>query len=200
MFQGQLDTPLDDVGRGQAEAVAPVLATLASAVLLTSDLSRARATVAPLERATGTTATPDARLRELDLGAWQGLTAPVALDLFPDEHAAWRAGIDVRRGGGEHVGGGAGPQQVAAEQQVGGRGGDVRGGVGRLLAADLVERGVDLALDAPAGVVAGPAVPHEQHPAALPGQGATVVRPTARSASRSVNGMTGQSFHSRSRA
>ena len=101
MFQGQLDTPLDDLGRSQAEAVAPVLATLEPAVLLTSDLSRARATVAPLERATGTTALADRRLRELDLGAWQGLTAPVALERFPDEHAAWRSGVDVARGGGE---------------------------------------------------------------------------------------------------
>jgi broad specificity phosphatase PhoE len=43
----------------------------------------------------------DARLRELDLGGWQGLTAAQARERFPDEHAAWRSGVDVARGGGE---------------------------------------------------------------------------------------------------
>ena len=43
----------------------------------------------------------DPRLRELHLGAWQGLTAEQARERFPDEHAAWRAGVDVARGGGE---------------------------------------------------------------------------------------------------
>ena len=41
------------------------------------------------------------RLRELDLGTWQGLTGQQARERFPDEHAAWRSGADVRRGGGE---------------------------------------------------------------------------------------------------
>jgi probable phosphoglycerate mutase len=43
----------------------------------------------------------DARLRELDLGAWQGLTSEQARERFPQEHAAWLAGRDVPRGGGE---------------------------------------------------------------------------------------------------
>ncbi|MCW2608683.1 MAG: Phosphoglycerate mutase [Frankiales bacterium] len=43
----------------------------------------------------------DPRLRELDLGRWQGLTSEQARAQFPDEHAAWRAGADVPRGGGE---------------------------------------------------------------------------------------------------
>ena len=43
----------------------------------------------------------DPRLRELHLGAWQGLTSEQARERFPDEHAAWRTGRDVPRGGGE---------------------------------------------------------------------------------------------------
>jgi probable phosphoglycerate mutase len=43
----------------------------------------------------------DPRLRELDLGAWQGLTGEQARERFPDEHAAWVEGRDVPRGGGE---------------------------------------------------------------------------------------------------
>ena len=100
-IQGQLDTPLDEHGRAQAAAVAPVLAALAPARLLASDLARAAATAAPLAAATGLPVVPDARLRELQLGAWQGLTLTEAAAQYPDEHAAWRAGADVARGGGE---------------------------------------------------------------------------------------------------
>jgi probable phosphoglycerate mutase len=100
-IQGQLDTPLDEVGVAQAQAAAEVLAPVAPAVLLTSDLVRARATVAPLARATGLEPVVDARLRELFLGTWQGLTTVEAELRHPDEHAAWRAGKDVPRGGGE---------------------------------------------------------------------------------------------------
>jgi len=101
VIQGQLDTPLDERGRAQAEAAATVLAATDPAVLLSSDLSRAADTTAPLARATGLVPRLDARLRELHLGAWQGLTSEQARERFPDEHAAWRAGVDLPRGGGE---------------------------------------------------------------------------------------------------
>jgi broad specificity phosphatase PhoE len=101
VVQGQVDTPLDELGRAQAKAVARVLAATRPSLLLSSDLSRAADTAAPLARATGLVPALDARLRELHLGAWQGLTADQARERFPDEHAAWRAGVDVARGGGE---------------------------------------------------------------------------------------------------
>lgn len=78
-----------------------MLAALEPAVLLSSDLARAAATVSPLASATGLPVAYDARLRELHLGAWQGLTLSEAAEQYPDEHAAWRAGTDVARGGGE---------------------------------------------------------------------------------------------------
>jgi len=65
--------------------------------VVTSDLVRARDTALTLHPAPRV----DARLRELDLGAWQGLTSAEVLARYPDEHAAWRAGQDVARGGGE---------------------------------------------------------------------------------------------------
>ena len=49
-------------------------------------------------RAAGLRRVLDPRLRELDLGAWQGLTSAEARERFPEEHAAWRAGDDVPRG------------------------------------------------------------------------------------------------------
>ena len=89
------------MGREQAAAVAVLLAAARPAVVLASDLVRARDTARPLAAAAGVEVREDPRLRELDLGAWQGLTSEQARERFPDEHAAWRAGHDVPRGGGE---------------------------------------------------------------------------------------------------
>jgi broad specificity phosphatase PhoE len=100
-MQGQLDVALDDVGRAQAHAAAEVLAEAAPVAVVTSDLSRALETARPLAAASGVALTSDPRLRELDLGSWQGLTAAQAQERYPEEYAAWRAGADVSRGGGE---------------------------------------------------------------------------------------------------
>jgi glucosyl-3-phosphoglycerate phosphatase len=101
VIQGQLDIPLDDAGRRQAQAVAAVLAGSTPAVLLSSDLARAAATAECVTDTTGVGCRLDARLRELDLGGWQGLTSEQARARFPQEWADWRAGRDVPRGGGE---------------------------------------------------------------------------------------------------
>ena len=68
---------------------------------MSSDLSRARETADVVAQACGVPLRLDARLRELHLGTWQGLTSEQAREQHPDEHAAWRAGVDVARGGGE---------------------------------------------------------------------------------------------------
>ena len=81
--------------------MAQVLVEAAPALVVTSDLVRAAATAQALADAVGLTPVGDVRLRELDLGRWQGLTSEQAREQFPDEHAAWRSGRDVPRGGGE---------------------------------------------------------------------------------------------------
>lgn len=101
MIQGQLDTPLDDAGRRQADAVARAFAAYPPSVLLTSDLARAAQTAAAVAWECDVPAGSDPRLRELFLGEWQGLTNDQARDRFPEEWAAWRAGRDTPRGGGE---------------------------------------------------------------------------------------------------
>ncbi|MCW2867152.1 MAG: histidine phosphatase family protein, partial [Marmoricola sp.] len=70
--QGHHDVGLDEVGRAQAEQMAPVVAAYAPTLLLTSDLARARQTAEPLERATGLVARADERLREYDTGVRTG--------------------------------------------------------------------------------------------------------------------------------
>jgi probable phosphoglycerate mutase len=101
VIQGQLDIPLDDLGRAQAEAVAAVLAAPPPVVLLSSDLSRAADTAGAVGGTTGVAVLLDARLRELHLGSWQGLTSDDARERYPAQWADWRAGRDTPRGGGE---------------------------------------------------------------------------------------------------
>lgn len=72
--QGHTDIGLDDTGRREAEAAAPALADLDPALLVSSDLARARETAAFVEKVTGLTAREDPRLREYDVGARTGLT------------------------------------------------------------------------------------------------------------------------------
>ena len=97
-FQGQADIPLDTRGLAQAERAADVLAELAPAEILASDLSRARQTAEPLARLTGLAVRTDPRLREINVGTWEGLTIDEALGrLDPAEAARYLAGEDVRR-------------------------------------------------------------------------------------------------------
>lgn len=100
-FQGQLESDLDEVGRAQAVEAAARLAELSPSRLVSSDSARARDTAAALSAASGLGATYDARLREIDLGGWSGLTRDEVRERFGDEYTAWLAGEDIVRGGGE---------------------------------------------------------------------------------------------------
>ncbi len=97
-FQGQADIPLDERGVAQAERAAEVLAELAPAEIVSSDLSRARQTAEPLARLTAVPVRTDPRLREISVGSWEGLTIEQALaTMSPSDAAAYLAGEDVRR-------------------------------------------------------------------------------------------------------
>lgn len=90
--QGHTDVSLDEVGRAQAAAVAPVLARLSPTVLWSSDLVRARETADHVARATGLSVQLDARLREFDVGERAGLNVPEFAERFPESHASWKSG------------------------------------------------------------------------------------------------------------
>jgi len=78
-----------------------VIASVAPALIVSSHLSRAYDTAQAVAELTGHQPVVDPRLAELHLGTWQGLTQAEARERHPEEHAAWRRGDDVRRGGGE---------------------------------------------------------------------------------------------------
>lgn len=101
--QGHADVELDRVGHEQAAAAAPYLSSLEPAALWCSDLARARQTCGYLERATGLPVKYDARLREFDVGAREGMTLAEFAQKFPAEHASWVAGDDRHRVEGAEV-------------------------------------------------------------------------------------------------
>jgi probable phosphoglycerate mutase len=88
-FQGQSDIPLDEAGQAQAERAARLLAALRPDLIVSSDLSRAAQTAAPLSRLTGLEVTLDKDLRERSGGCWEGLTDTEIRTRYPVEHASW---------------------------------------------------------------------------------------------------------------
>jgi glucosyl-3-phosphoglycerate phosphatase len=88
-FQGQTDIPLDETGVAQAERAARLLAALRPELIVSSDLSRAASTAAPLAQLTGLEVTLDKDLRERHGGGWEGLNDAEIRARYPAEHASW---------------------------------------------------------------------------------------------------------------
>jgi len=100
IFQGQGGGSLNARGRAQAERLAARLAGTLD-VIVSSDLTRAKETAEEVARVSGVEIIFDREVREVDVGAWTGLAYEEVERRFPEEWAAWRAGLDVARGGGE---------------------------------------------------------------------------------------------------
>lgn len=89
-LQGHRDVPLNETGLRQATAAAPSLAALHPQLILSSDLSRARATAAAVSGLTGLPVEQDVRLRETSMGLWEGLTKQDVVAGWPGEWERWR--------------------------------------------------------------------------------------------------------------
>ena len=85
-YAGSSDVALTDRGRLQAEMLATAMAARDIAVVASSDLTRARETAAPAARRLGLEVVVDPRLREVDYGDAEGLTATEIRARWPD---AW---------------------------------------------------------------------------------------------------------------
>jgi probable phosphoglycerate mutase len=100
-LQGQIDIPLDAVGRWQARtAAARLLGRHEPALVVSSDLTRARETAAALASGAGLDVVLDERLRERAFGEWEGLSGDEIGARWPQEY-----------GGGE-------PERVGAETRA----------------------------------------------------------------------------------
>ena len=85
-IQGHLDSPLTESGRAQAEAIAGRLCEVEVKALYSSDLGRAYATAQIVSDKTGQDIIIDKRLRELNLGKFEGLTEEEVRKRFPEEY------------------------------------------------------------------------------------------------------------------
>lgn len=103
-LQGQIDIPLDEVGRWQADEGAAALASSHRAArVVSSDLGRAADTAAAYVRALGGSVgvRTDERLRERAFGEWEGMTGEEISARWPDEYTAWRQGAEPAGAGAE---------------------------------------------------------------------------------------------------
>ena len=90
-WQGLLPVELNGVGREQAQKLAAVLTGKSIEAIYTSDLSRAEETARIVGDRLGVTPVVDVRLRELDIGVFQGLTVPENTQRYPQEYADFMA-------------------------------------------------------------------------------------------------------------
>ena len=82
-YQGQFDSPLDEIGIRQAEATADFIArTYHVDAICSSDLSRARNTAAPLAKRLGLSVETFPALREVQIGEW---TNRIIADVVKEE-------------------------------------------------------------------------------------------------------------------
>jgi len=99
-FQGHADVPLNERGQAQAVALAERMASARARfdALYASDLARAYETAEIVGRRLGLTPTPEARLREIDVGSWSGLTRFEIEEQWPGALARWGTDDDVHDG------------------------------------------------------------------------------------------------------
>ena len=88
---GQLDSPLTERGRRQADAIAARLSTIDFSTLYSSDLGRALQTAKRISTASGKPILQDIELRERHMGIFQGLTRSEMRDQYPDEWEAYNS-------------------------------------------------------------------------------------------------------------
>lgn len=97
-FQGQTDIALDEVGLSQAAAAAPALAAMRPSAIWASPLSRAQATADALSALLPDVPRHvDARLAEIHVGDWSGMTPADMAEVDPNYEVALREGTDFRR-------------------------------------------------------------------------------------------------------
>ena len=88
-WQGWVAAPLNEHGRRQAEALAKFVRNIGMRALYSSDLRRAVETAELLAERLVFEPIYDARLRERNIGAWQGLTLDEALYLSLDKEVGY---------------------------------------------------------------------------------------------------------------
>jgi probable phosphoglycerate mutase len=89
-IQGQLDVPLNDMGRWQVHRLALALADEAIDAVYASDLLRAMETAQAVARGCGDPIVADAGLRERGFGVFEGLSYAQINERWPELAERWR--------------------------------------------------------------------------------------------------------------
>lgn len=91
-LQGQSDEPhLSPLGQKHAQALAATLGELEIEAIYSSPLTRAMETARPLAEILKLPIQTDDRLKEINIGIFQGTLAAELADRFPQEAARWRS-------------------------------------------------------------------------------------------------------------
>ena len=91
IFTGQLDLPLTELGRAQAQRTAEYLcANYKIDAIYSSDLQRSMGTAIATARRLSLEVIPEVGLREYYVGDWEGVYFEEIPKRFPTEHWAWR--------------------------------------------------------------------------------------------------------------
>ena len=96
-LQGQADVELDEVGERQAEEAARFFADWDFGACYTSNLKRALHTAHMVAEPHGLDVVPDARLQEINIGSWSGMTTAEVVRVFPGFMDFYTQGIDFQR-------------------------------------------------------------------------------------------------------
>lgn len=103
-IQGHLDSPLNDEGLAQALLLGERLGDEPFEHFYCSDLGRTLQTAQPIADRSGKRPIPEPRLRERNLGAFQGLTSADCQQRFPQDYARFhRRDPDFVVPGGESI-------------------------------------------------------------------------------------------------
>jgi broad specificity phosphatase PhoE len=100
-MQGHLDSALTQIGWNQARFAVPALARFSPDLVVASDLRRATDTATVFTTATGVPLRIDKRLRETNLGIWQGMTSAQIDDQWPGNRQIWQTDPTWSPPGGE---------------------------------------------------------------------------------------------------
>ena len=102
-FSGSSDLPLSELGRADAAAAAQAMAGRGIEAVVSSPLQRCRQTAEAVADVLGLGVELDRDLRELDFGAWEGMTGAEAKAANPLAFRRWVGTTDVRPPGGESI-------------------------------------------------------------------------------------------------
>ena len=103
-YSGQADVLLSPLGEGQVALLGQQLSHEAIDLIVTSDLQRARATGAAIGHYHQAPVYEDPAIREISLGAWEGLAFTELRECDPEAYYGWQnKPLDVRPPGGETI-------------------------------------------------------------------------------------------------